>query len=511
MSKEILRLENITKVYGNGIVANKNINFSVNENEIHSIVGENGAGKSTLMKIIFGMEKPSSGDYYLYDKKVDLKSANEAIDLGIGMVHQHFMLVESMNAVDNIMLGIEAKKGLFEDKEKCRKIVEKTAKQYNFKIDYDSPVSALSIGMKQKIEIMKALVRGAKILILDEPTAVLTPQETEELFKQLKVLTKSGHTILFISHKLNEVKEISDRVSVIRKGQTQGTFNIDELSLEEITSKMMGYSLEINEYKRGKKDGDVVLEVEKLCLKNEKTESLKDISFKLKSGCILGIAGVEGNGQAQLVEVLTGKALPDSGDIRYLGEKFVCGDRKYLRKKNISYIPEDRMGEGTAPASSIAENLISTSYKDEGISKKGRLKFKGISALSKKLIDEYAIVCHGEKQVVGYLSGGNMQKVVVARECDAHPKFLLAEQPSRGVDLGAKKIIHEKLIELRDEGAAIILISADLGEIKELSDEFIVMYDGEIVAHLDNSTPRTDQEIGEYMLGIKRQKESGNE
>ena len=465
MSKGILELKDITKVYDNGIVANKKIDLEIWENEIHAIVGENGAGKSTLMKIIFGMEQPTMGKYFLHGAETQMSSVEQAIRSGIGMVHQHFMLVESMDVVDNIMLGIEPKKGMLMDKKAARKMVQDVAEKYRFQLNYDKPVSEISIGMKQKVEIIKALIRGAKILILDEPTAVLTPQETQELFVQLKMLTKLGHTILFISHKLKEVKEISDRITVIRKGETRGTFPTEDLEIREISNLMVGRDVSLNYEKTRSQYGEVLLEMKNVTSKTDSGKMLKNISFELQRGMILGVAGVEGNGQSELVEILTKREESYDGEIRIFKERLKNHSIKSLRSRGLGYIPEDRMTQGIAAEEAISDNLISTRFHSRKFGKRAQLDKNAILSYADEAIRSYEISCHGNDHIVGYLSGGNIQKVVVGRECDEDVELLIAEQPTRGVDLGAAELIHHKLLDMRERGAAILLISADMNEI----------------------------------------------
>lgn len=505
MEKEILKLSNISKVYENGIIANKDINLSVNKGEIHALVGENGAGKSTLMKIIFGMEKPTSGEFLLKNEPVNFSSVEEAIQKGIGMVHQHFMLINSLDIVDNVMLGVEKTKGLFLDKHECTRIVKEIADKYNFRLDYDKKVSDISIGMKQKVEIIKALVRGAEIIILDEPTAVLTPQETEELFIQIKALAKSGHTIIFISHKLNEVKEISDEITIIRKGESKGTYLTKDINVSQIADLMVGKKLNGEMPVKNESSENKIVELSKVNLSHENKKVLNNINFSLNAREILGVIGVEGNGQSELVNILTLKDRSYSGDIKVLDKSLKNYDYDNYRKEALAYIPEDRMNVGISESLSVSDNLLSIRYMEKTYSNKFFLKKDAINSYSKEIIDDYEIIVNGSDQVVGYLSGGNIQKVVVGRECYEKPKFLLCEQPTRGVDLGAAKIIHNKLIELRNQGTAILLISADINEVLKISDRALVMYNGEIVAFIDDMENIDISEIGEYMLGLKVQ------
>lgn len=505
MSRCILKLDNITKVYNNGVVANKNINFSVNEGEIHALVGENGAGKSTLMKIIFGMEKPSSGHIYLNEKEIKMNSSKDAINYGIGMVHQHFMLVPSFTVAENIMLGMEPQKGIFIDKNGAEKFTQELSEKYNLPIDPSAKVESLSVGMKQKVEILKALARGAKILILDEPTAVLTPQETELLFKELVNLKKIGHTIIFISHKLKEVKEITDRITVMKSGKIEGYFNTEEITEREISNKMVGRDVVLKYDKEKVESSHTTLKVKDITLKNMDNKLIvNNVSFSLKSGHILGIAGVEGNGQAELIEIITRHRKLTSGSMEFNNKDLLNKNIKELRELGIGYIPEDRISRGTAGDASIKDNLISNQYNKDEYLKGIFLDEKKINELSKKWIETFKIKCFNETQKISMLSGGNMQKVVVARECSTNPEVLIVEQPTRGVDIGAAQFIHNKLLELRKEGCSILLVSADLNEVMELSDSLMVMYEGEIVAYFENTKELTEDELGLCMLGIKR-------
>ncbi|MGL6173391.1 MAG: ABC transporter ATP-binding protein [Cellulosilyticaceae bacterium] len=505
MAEYILQMENITKVYGNGIVANKDINFCLKEGEIHALVGENGAGKSTLMKILFGMEKPTSGKLMLRGKEMNFNSSKDAIANGIGMVHQHFMLVESFTVAQNIMLGIEAKKGIFVDEKQSVKFTQELGDKYNLKVDPTAKVSDISVGMKQKIEILKALARGAKILVLDEPTAVLTPQETDLLFEELIQLKKQGHTIVFISHKIREVKAISDRITVMRAGKYEGTFETEGVSEQEISNRIVGRDIVMHYDKQPANIKETKLKVEDLSYLGESPiPVLRDINFSLKGGTILGIAGVEGNGQGELIELLTRQRNIESGKITINGQNIAKMSIKELRDTGFGYIPEDRLRQGTAKEGSIKENYISNTYTAKKFYKGLFFRDKLANEVSEKAIEDYKVRCYGYTQKISMLSGGNMQKVVVARECDTHPEVLIAEQPTRGVDIGAAQIIHQKLIELRDRGTGVLLVSADLNEVLELSDELLVIYDGEIVAYFEDTKQVTENELGLCMLGLKR-------
>jgi simple sugar transport system ATP-binding protein len=510
MAEELLKMIDITKVYPNGIVANQKVNFSIKKGEIHALMGENGAGKSTLMKILFGLEHAEEGSIILNGTKLNISSPNSAIKYGIGMVHQHFMLVPSLTVAENMVLGIEPKKRGFIDFNKAVEMTENLSKKYNLKVDPRARVEDLPVGMKQKIEILKALLRGAEILILDEPTAVLTPQETTELFQELINLKNAGHTIIFISHKLNEIKQISDRITIMRNGRNVGVFENSEVTEEDISRLMVGRDVILDIVKDPPKPGTVMLNVSNLTY-TESTgkDILKGISFGVRSGEILGIAGVEGNGQRELIEIITGLRKLSSGEIKIRDTYSHDLSIKEIRELETAHIPEDRMTFGVSSDSSIEENLISDRFYKDEFNKKVLMNKNKVEALSNELVKEYTVKCGSAKQNVKMLSGGNIQKVVVAREFSSNPKLLIADQPTRGIDVGATEFIHRKIVELRDGGAAILLVSADLNEAMGLSDSLIVMYGGEIVAYFEDASKVSEEELGTYMLGINKQ--SGKE
>lgn len=504
MQKSILTLESIKKVYDNGVIANRNISMTINEGEIHAIVGENGAGKSTLMKILFGMEQPSAGKIFVRDQETTIQDVNHALELGIGMVHQHFMLIDSLTIAENIMLNMEPKKGWVIDDAQIVKTVKEFADRYGFRLNPNDLVSDISVGVKQKVEILKALIRGAKILILDEPTAVLTPQETVELFEQLKTLKANGHTIIFISHKLREVKEISDRITVIKKGETMGTFDNADISIQELSNRMVGRDVVSTYEKPEVTYSETVLSVRQLNT-SAATEgvALKNVSFNVKGGQILGVIGVDGNGQDEVIDIISQQVNEE-----YQGEIFIGGKSLRdlsifeMRQNGFAYIPSDRMTIGIAKEATIEENILTNRIVT---GQKTFINHKENAGLTQKLIERFGIVASGGKQVIEYLSGGNIQKVVVARESSVKPKLLVAQQPTRGVDLGAAEIIHQELLQLKAEGTAILLVSADISEAVRISDQLLVFYEGEIVAYLDNPSSYSEEAIGEYMLGVNRQ------
>lgn len=505
MNNPILSMENITKVYGNGFVANKNVNFSVNKGEIHALVGENGAGKSTLMKVLFGVEKPEEGVIKLEGKEIQINNPTVAIKYGIGMVHQHFMLVPSLTVAENLIIGMEPKKNGFFSMEKAIEITREVAEKYNFNIDPLAKIQDLPVGIKQKVEILKALVRGANILILDEPTAVLTPQETTELFKELKELKRNGYTIIFISHKLNEITSLCDRVTALRGGRTTGVANISDVSEADISRMIVGKDIDLEIKKAKAKPGQVVCRVTNISKKGiSEKKVLDDVSLLVRKGEILGIAGVEGNGQREISEIITGMDKIFEGEVSILGKDIKNMSIREIREMGVGHISEDRMTYGIVGEGSIAENIISDRYYKPEYQKGLLMNFPKINDIADKLIKEFNVKCDNKDQPIRMLSGGNMQKVVAAREFTSNASFIIANQPTRGIDVGASEFIRNKLVELRDNGAGILLISADLNEVLELSDSLIVMSEGKIAAYFEDACGISEDEIGEYMLGIKK-------
>lgn len=500
-------MHGITMIYPNGIAANQNVTFSVRAGEIHALMGENGAGKSTLMKILFGLEHPDEGEIFVNGESVFFASPHAAIAMGVGMVHQHFMLVPSLTVAENMVLGIEPKKGgFFIDYAKAVALTEEYSQKYNLAVEPNAKIADIPVGMKQKVEILKALVRGAKILILDEPTAVLTNQETEELFRQLLLLKDQGFTIIFISHKLKEVKKITDRITIMRGGKSMGVYETSDISEQEISRLMVGRDVILSVEKELARPAAPVLNVRGLNYTNEwGKQVLKDVFFTVRRGEILGIAGVEGNGQSELVEILFDFEKPDSGEVILDGTSILNKKQRELRKLGISYIPEDRMVYGVAATATIEENLISDRYTKKRFNKGLLFNTASIQQESTRLIEEYRVLARSRRQRVQMLSGGNIQKVVVAREFSASPQLIIADQPTRGIDVGATEFIHKKMVELSRNGIGVLLVSADLNEIIELSDSLIVMYNGEIVAYFEDTSALTEVEMGEYMLGLKKQ------
>ncbi|RLD15371.1 MAG: ABC transporter ATP-binding protein [Caldiserica bacterium] len=503
----ILSVENIVKIYPNGVIANRGVSVEVEENTIHAIVGENGAGKTTLMKVIFGIEKPQEGKIYYKGKEIHIRNPLDAIKIGIGMVHQHLMLAPDLTVSENLVLGSEPLKGkFFLDTQKAIEITKEVSKNYGLDVPAEKKIKDLPIGIKQRVEILKALFRNAELLILDEPTSVLTPQETEVLFKTLKELKKHGKTIIFISHKLKEVKEIADKVTVMRDGKVVATKDAKDLTEHDIAYLMVGREISFERIPPPKRIGEPLLTVRNLSYVNEESvEVLKNISFEVRAGEILGIAGVEGNGQTELVEILTGLREATTGEVLIKGENILGLSPRKIREKKVSHIPEDRMKNGVADKATLEENFIVDRYYKSPFSKGAKLDWKYIQDYSNKLIKDFNVLASSPKATVSSLSGGNIQKVVVARELSSNPMVLIADQPTRGIDVGSEELVHNLLMKARDEGSAVFLVSADLDEVLKLSTRIVVIYNGEIVARFNEVDGLTGKDLGPYMLGIKRE------
>lgn len=499
-------MQGITKIYPNGLIANRDVDFMVEKGEIHALIGENGAGKTTLMKILFGAEQPERGTVHLRGEPINFSGPMEAIKAGIGMVYQHFMLVESMTVAENVVLGLEpCKWGLINIEEAQRRTLE-ISKQYNLNVDPKARIMDLSIGQKQKVEILKVLYRKAEILILDEPTAVLTPQETRELFVQLKEMKEKGITVIFISHKLKEIVELCDRLTVLRRGESVARASVAGITESEISKLMLGQEVQLGVEKESAKPGAPSLRVKNLIVRNDEgRNAVNDISFGVRNGEILGIAGVEGNGQTELAMAISGLTKYAAGIVEIAGKDIRGASVRGIRELGFSHIPEDRMTYGACAFAGVYENLISDRYYKKGYSKYGLLQSNHINSEGDELISGYYIKCRSGREPVLSLSGGNIQKVVVARECSAVPGVLLANQPTRGIDVMAAGFVRRKLIAMRDTGAAILLISADIDEVLEVSDSIIVMQNGKIAAYFSDATQATAEILGEYMLGLKTQ------
>ena len=505
MPDVILSMKGIDKSFP-GVHALDHVDLEVCRGEVHALMGENGAGKSTLMKILFGIEPFEEGRIVLKGKEVRFNGPLDAIANGVGMVHQHFMLVPSLTVAENVVLGMEPKKGGMFDFEEAVRITEEACNKYKLKVDGRAKVEDLPVGNKQKVEIVKALVRGAEILILDEPTAVLTPQETAELFVELKHLKEQGHTIVFISHKLHEIKELCDRITILRLGKSVGKANVADVTEQDISRMMVGRDVVLKVDKTPAKPEETVLKVRDLKIIADTGKPIvNDISFSVRNGEILGMAGVEGNGQSQISEAITGLLGYQHGTISVNGVDLKGKSIRQIRELGVSHVSEDRNTYGAALVASVKDNILSDRYYKKEYNNGIMMNDKVINELTDNLIKEFLIKCDDRDDQVKMLSGGNVQKVVVAREFSNKPALVIANQPTRGIDVGATEFIRKRLVELRDEGTAVLLISADLNEVLELSDSLIVMNEGRIAAYLEDASVITDMILGEYMLGVRTQ------
>lgn len=504
MAQYLIEMKDISKTFPL-VKANDKVNFSVKKGEIHALVGENGAGKSTLMSILYGLYQADEGEIFIDGQKTNIYNPNIAIENKIGMVHQHFMLVPPLTVAENVILGMEPRRNyFFIDLKKAASDIKELSEKYGFKIDPWAKIEDVSVGIQQRVEIIKVLYRGAEILILDEPTAVLTPQEVEELFKILKSLKGQGKTIVFITHKLNEVMALSDRVTVMRDGKMVGTKVTSQTNTSEIATLMVGREVLLTTSKAEQTIGKTVLRLEKVNAFNQhKYHVLKDISLTVKEGQILGIAGVEGNGQTELVEVITGLK-PISGGKMYLYEKDITGlSPRKLRELHIAHIPEDRRKRGFIADYSVAENLVLGSHYKSPFVKGCFLNPPEIKGYANKLIKDYDIRPAVKENLLKSLSGGNQQKVIVARELEREPDLLIAAQPTRGLDVGSIEFVHKQILKERSKGKAILLISAELDEILSLSDEIAVIYEGKIVEIMVNKNIDRGK-LGLLMTGVHK-------
>lgn len=496
-----VEMRHITKRFP-GVLANHDITFSVLKGEIHALLGENGAGKTTLMNILYGLYQADSGEIYVNGKKVDITEPKDAITLGIGMIHQHFMLIPPFTVAENVVLGIEPEKNFLLDKEAAINDVKGISQKYGLIVDPEAKIQDLSVGIEQRVEILKALYRGAEILILDEPTAVLTPQEVEELFKVMKSLKEEGKTIIFITHKLKEPMATCDRITVLRKGEFVGTVNTEKTDIASLAQMMVGRDVCLEAEKSPHKAGEIVMEVKGLHAYNDRgIKALKGIDLELKKGEILGIAGVEGNGQLELAETLTGLRKAAAGSILIHKKDMTNAPVQKIIKAGVSHIPEDRRKRGLILDFSLAENLILGSHFRSPFSQQFRMDYDAVFVYADNLVNMFDIRGTGIHSQVKYLSGGNMQKVIVAREIGREPEIIIASQPTRGLDVGAIEYIHQQLLQMREKDKAILLISADLDEVRSLSDRIAVIYEGEIVGERDPTT--TEEELGLLMAGGK--------
>ena len=495
---DAIKMVGIVKCFG-PVRANDGIDFTVKHQEIHCLLGENGTGKSTLMNILFGLYHPDAGEIFINEKKASIANPNDAYALGIGMVHQHFMLVGQLTVLENIILGKESG-GFFLNRRGSRARVEELVERFGFRIDLDEKVVNLSVGMKQRVEILKTLYRGADIIILDEPTAVLTPQEVEELFKILRQLKKSGKTIVFITHKLNETMSLSDRITVIRKGKVVFCCNTQDTNEKELATQMVGRQVESVVAKKGQQTGDVVLELKEVRL-HERAEHT--VSLTVRAGEILGIAGVDGNGQQELEEMIVGNRKVTEGSILLGGKPIHTLPVKDRKAMGIGYIPSDRHKNAMVSGFSITENFLLGYQNTPEYCKKGFIDYDRLKQDAGKQVEAFEIKVAGVEQEIGQLSGGNQQKVILGREISHDPGLVLVAQPVRGLDIGAIERVHKTLLQLKEQGKAILLISAELSEVMNLSDRIAVFYEGEASAQFTNGE-YTKEEIGLFMAG-KRQ------
>ena len=505
MVSPILELTNINKSFGH-VQANKNINLKINKGTIHGIIGENGAGKSTLMSIVFGLYQANSGSIKINGQDINLKSPRDSIINGIGMVHQHFMLVENFTVLENIILGFEGETVFGEKLEKAKKDLKKLCETYNFNLDLDATISDLSIGFRQRVEILKSLYRGAEILILDEPTGVLTPQEVDELFKILRSLKEEGKTIVLITHKLIEIMDLTTEVSVMRQGEMVGHTKTENTNKEQLAEMMVGRSVLLRLDKSEVKTGDIVFKVKNLTIKDDlDVTRVKNVNLEIRAGEILGLAGVTGNGQTELLEALSGIRKVESGEIYLEGKKISDSqnflDPRELKERGLAHVPEDRQRMGLVTDFKAYENLIFGYQDQQPFSKSSILNHRDIISHSKKIMEEYDVRPQSPNLITSNFSGGNQQKIILSRELNENPKVLLVGQPTRGVDIGAIEFIHQRLIDMRDRGAAILLVSVELDEVLSLSDRIIVMFDGNIVGEKENKNV-TDRELGLLMAGV---------
>lgn len=486
-----------------GVLANDHVDFDVGAGEVHALLGENGAGKSTLMKVLYGLYQAEQGEIILNGEPVTISSPTDAINLGIGMIHQHFMLVESLTVAENVALGLASSRGPLTDIKAVSERILELAQLYSLQVDPEAYIWQLSVGQQQRVEIIKALYRGAALLILDEPTAVLTPQEVDELFLIMRQMAADGHALIFISHKLHEVIEICQRVTVLRDGQMMGSRPTAQTSKSDLGNWMVGRDVSFRPEKVLLQRGEVRLVLEKVSAQSERgTQALKDVSLELFSGEILGIAGVSGNGQRELAEVITGLRPATSGKVLLEGEDITTLSPGERTKRMLSYIPEERMRDGMIREFSVAENLILREHQKAPFSRSGFLNLKQIQSHSEVLIQTYNVKTPSQETLVKSLSGGNIQKLVLARELSRKPRVLIAAQPTRGLDIGATEYVHLQLLQQRLEGIATLLISEDLDEILALSDRIAIIYEGEIMGIVHSEGARAD-EIGLLMAGVR--------
>jgi len=510
----IIEMLNITKVFP-GIKANDNITLQLKKGEIHALLGENGAGKSTLMSVLFGLYQPEEGVIKKNGEVVKINDPNDATALGIGMVHQHFKLIDVFTVLDNIILGAETTKLGFLQKKEARRRVTELSEKYGLKVNVDAKIEDITVGMQQRVEILKMLYRDNEILIFDEPTAVLTPQEIDELMEIMRQFAGEGKSILFITHKLNEIMAVADRVTVLRKGKYIGTVNTADVTKQELSTMMVGRPVQLEVSKTKAQPKENVLTVENLTVpsKLHKNNAVKNVSFNVRAGEIVCIAGIDGNGQTELVGGITGLEKITSGKITLCGKNITRASIKKKSDAGLAHIPEDRHKHGLVLGFSLQENMVLQKFRDRRFQRAGFIKFNEVSRYADELIERFDVRSgRGGKTVAGSMSGGNQQKAIIAREIDREKPLLLAVQPTRGLDVGAIEYIHSEIVSERDKGRAVLLVSLELEEVLSLSDRILVMYEGEIAGELDPEKTNAE-ELGLYMSGAKRNagEESENE
>jgi simple sugar transport system ATP-binding protein len=497
----MLEMRGITKRFP-GVLANDDVDFDLNAGEVHTLLGENGAGKSTLMKILYGLYQPDEGEIRLNGAPIEIHSPTDAISHNIGMIHQHFMLVETLTVAENVALGMESSRGFRTDLDAVSERVTELGQRYGLQIDPHGLVWQLSVGQKQRVEIIKALYRNANLLILDEPTAVLTPQEVDQLFVTLRQMTEDGRGLIFISHKLHEVLALSDRITVLRQGRITGQVPVEGATRESLAQMMVGREVKLAPDKPSVETGRPRLRVEGLTVLGDRgDEAVRSLDLEVRGGEILGIAGVSGNGQRELAETIGGLREPTGGKI-FIDDRDVTGETSAeIRAAGLSYVPEGRMKNGCIGEFTISENLLLIDHKDPQFVKRGLFDFRSIKDHSSRLVEEYAVKTPTLETTARSLSGGNIQKLILAREISGTPKVLLASQPTRGVDIGAAEYIHKRLVQQRAADTAILVISEDLDEVFALSDRIAVIYEGQIMGIVDPATI-TREEIGLMMAGV---------
>ena len=502
----VIEMLHITKRFP-GIIANDDITLQLRRGEIHALLGENGAGKSTLMSVLFGMYQPEEGEIRKDGKKVAINNPNDANDLGIGMVHQHFKLVECFSVLDNIIMGVEPNRFGFLQKKEAREKVLALSEKYGLRVDPDALIEDITVGMQQRTEILKMLYRENEILIFDEPTAVLTPQEIDELMQIMKNLAAEGKSILFISHKLAEIMAVADRCTVLRKGKYIGTVETANTTMEELSAMMVGRNVNFHVEKKPAEPGEVILDIEHMTVasKVHKNNAVKDVSLKVRAGEIVCLAGIDGNGQTEFVYGLTGLEPLVSGKVTLLGQDITRASIRYRSTHGMSHIPEDRHKHGLVLDYTLEDNIVLERYfEPEFTNSMGFLRRDNIRSYAERLIDEYDIRSgQGPITIARSMSGGNQQKAIIAREIDKNPELLVAVQPTRGLDVGAIEGVHRQLVAQRDAGKAVLLVSLELDEVMDVPDRILVMYEGEIVGELDPKQT-TQEELGLYMAGAKR-------